>query len=51
MNAWTVWTWISIGILTIGSTAVFIWFVVDILRIRREILEEEELREPFEGET
>jgi hypothetical protein len=41
MNVWTLWTWISVGILTIGSILVFAWFLYDIFRIRREILEEE----------
>lgn len=41
MNVWSLWTWISIGILTFGSVAIFVWFLADILRIRREILEQE----------
>jgi hypothetical protein len=41
MSSWEVWTWISIVILTVGSAAVFFWFLADIVRIRRQILEEE----------
>jgi hypothetical protein len=41
MNVWTLWTWLSVGVLTIGSILVFAWFLYDILWIRREILEEE----------
>jgi hypothetical protein len=44
MSAWSLWTWISIAILSVGSIAVFVWFLVDILRIRTEILEEERAR-------
>jgi len=41
VSTWTLWTWISIGILIFGSTSVFVWFLFDITRIRREILAEE----------
>jgi hypothetical protein len=26
------WTWISIGVLVLGSLAVFVWFLVDVAR-------------------
>lgn len=41
MTVWTFWTWVSIAVLTVGSVAVFLWFLRDLVRIRREILEEE----------
>ena len=41
MNAWTFWTWVSILVLTIGAFAVFVWFLFDLLTIRRDILEAE----------
>jgi len=41
VSVWTAWTWISIAVLTVGSLAVFAWFLLDLVRIRREILEEE----------
>jgi hypothetical protein len=41
VSAWEVWTWVSIGVLTLGSAAVFLWFLFDIVKIRRQVLEEE----------
>lgn len=43
MTPWTIWTDVSIFVLTAGAVAVFLWFLIDIVRIRREILEEEEM--------
>jgi hypothetical protein len=43
MNLWTFWTWVSILVLTIGSFAVFVWFLYDLLHIRRDIMESERL--------
>jgi hypothetical protein len=45
VNLWTFWTWLSIVVLTVGSVAVFCWFLVDILRIGREILDEDRAAE------
>jgi hypothetical protein len=41
MTGWALWTWVSIVVLTVGSSAVFVWFLFDLLRLRREILGEE----------
>jgi hypothetical protein len=49
MSSWEFWTWVSILILTVGAVAVFGWFLVDILRIRREILDEEAQETRAEG--
>lgn len=35
MSAWTAATWASIGILGIGSIAVFVWFLRDAIRLLR----------------
>jgi hypothetical protein len=35
MTALELWTWISIGVLILGSSAVFVWFLRDVLRMRR----------------
>jgi hypothetical protein len=46
VSVWTFWTWVAIVVLTFGSIAVFVWFLRDLVRIRREVLEEErEIRE------
>jgi heme exporter protein D len=41
MNAWAFWTWAAVVVLTFGSVAVFVWFLVDLVRIRREVLDDE----------
>jgi hypothetical protein len=41
VSVWTFWTWVAIVVLTFGSIAVFAWFLRDLVRIRREVLEEE----------
>lgn len=33
MNAWTIFTWLSIAILVLGSVGVFIWFLDDARRL------------------
>ena len=33
VTALELWTWIAIGVLTIGSAAVFGWFVYDLMRL------------------
>ena len=35
MTALELWTWISIAVLMLGSCAVFIWFLRDLLRMAR----------------
>jgi hypothetical protein len=35
MTALELWTWISIGVLIVGSSAVFAWFLRDVLRMGR----------------
>ena len=35
MTALELWTWVSIGVLILGSSAVFIWFLRDVLRMGR----------------
>jgi hypothetical protein len=42
MSVWELWTWVSIVVLTIGSMAVFLWFLLDLVRVRREVLDEEQ---------
>lgn len=36
MTSLELWTWIAIGVLIIGSSLVFIWFVRDLLRMGLE---------------
>jgi hypothetical protein len=36
MSAWTLWTWISIGVLAGGAPAIFVWFLRDARRLFRE---------------
>jgi len=48
MNLWSLWTWISIVVLIFGSAMVFVWFLIDIVRIRQEIIGEE-AAEPRDG--
>jgi hypothetical protein len=36
MTAIELWTWIAIGVLIVGSCAVFVWFARDLLRMARE---------------
>ena len=33
MTPLELWTWIAIGVLTIGSAAVFVWFLYDVMRL------------------
>ena len=35
MSALDFWTWVSIGVLTVGSALVFAWFLRDLARLRR----------------
>jgi hypothetical protein len=35
MTALELWTWIAIGVLIVGASAVFVWFLRDVLRIWR----------------
>ena len=35
MTALELWTWIAIGVLILGSSAVFVWFARDLLRLAR----------------
>ena len=35
MTALELWTWISIVVLILGSSAVFVWFLRDVLRMGR----------------
>lgn len=35
MTAWDVWTCVAIGVLEIGSVAVFGWFLVEVVRLAR----------------
>lgn len=36
MSPIELWTWIAIGVLVIGSSMVFVWFVRDLFRMSRE---------------
>lgn len=36
MSALELWTRVAIGVLTLGSLIVFVWFVRDLLRMGRE---------------
>jgi hypothetical protein len=36
MSAWTLWTWISIGVLAGGAPAIFVWFCRDAGRLFRQ---------------
>lgn len=36
MSSLAFWTWLAIGVLTLGSAAVFLWFLRDLLRMARE---------------
>lgn len=49
MNVWTFWTWVSILILTFGSFAVFVWFLFDLVAIRKDILDEERVERQDHG--
>jgi hypothetical protein len=35
MTALELWTWVSIGVLVFGSSAVFVWFARDLVRMNR----------------
>jgi hypothetical protein len=35
MTALELWTWVSIGVLVVGSSAVFVWFARDLVRMNR----------------
>jgi hypothetical protein len=49
MSVWSFWTWISVGVLTVGSVLVFLWFLRDLIRLRSDIIHEEHAEEE-EGE-
>ena len=36
MSGWEIGTWIAIGVLFVGSVAVFLWFLGDALRLLRK---------------
>lgn len=35
MSGWEIGTWIAIGVLAVGSVAVFLWFLNDAVRLLR----------------
>lgn len=35
MTAWELWTWVAIGVLEVGSVAVFGWFLVEVAALWR----------------
>lgn len=37
MTKWEVYTWLAIGVLVVGSLAVFGWFLRDALRLYRRL--------------
>lgn len=38
MSGWELGTWAAIGVLAVGSVAVFIWFLRDAIRLLRRRL-------------
>lgn len=37
MSGWTLWTWVSVAVLVVGSVAVFAWFLRDARRLFRDV--------------
>ncbi len=37
MSAWTLWTWISVAVLVVGSAAIFAWFIRDARLVFRDM--------------
>jgi len=37
MSAWTLWTWVSVVVLVVGSAAVFAWFLRDVRLVFRDM--------------
>lgn len=33
MSAWDLWTWVAIAVLVLGAPLIFIWFLVDAVRL------------------